>query len=332
MRKLTYLTLTGLLCLSACGTHVASQNGLLKFKVVWPQSQTFRIQAMPEATEFIEVQIFNALGELEFSTRLTKAEGTQVLNLSLTIGNKEIRITAFDATERAIARSQSQVLIQAGEVSRIESELIPLDLSSPSGSGNTGNSPPVVTPSSQPNPAPTASSNSDSTAPEDTVSPETPSASDAPEPNPTPSPTATSGSSGGGGGGGSSASGPSLSLTATPSTLPGMGYSTFVEAIVSDNSTPTSVSWSCTPPTGATACGSFADPTAAKTVWKAPVDSSEFGDNTVKSVSFTLTAAVTLSSGSNLSSSITITANRGNGGTTAIPGPPDQGNFDGGQD
>lgn len=319
MKKVIRFTFSSLLCLSACGTPY-SQNGYLKFNVQWPQTAAFQVQVIPEGVTHIEIEILDDTGARELITTVPRGQETQQqVRLTLRVGNKKVKIMAKDAQERILAASEENVTIQAGAVSQVQSELLPVELVANSGAtpgGPDSSSPPVPQPSSQ------VSENQNNDNEPNTQTPD-PEGSSEPEPTPQPTATSSSSSGGGGGGGGSSTSNPSLSIAATPSTLPGMGYAAFVEASLSDNSTPASVSWSCTPPTGATQCGSFSGNTA-KTVWTAPADSSEFGDETVKTVSFTLTGTVTLN-GTALSASVVVNVKRGTSSTIDIPNPNNQG-------
>ncbi len=312
MKKVIRFTLGGLLCLSACGTPYA-QNGYLKFNVQWPQTAAFQVQVIPAGVTQIEIEILDETGKRELLTTVPRGQGAQQVRLTLRAGDKKVKILAKDAQGRVLAESEETVTIKVGEVSQLQSELLPVELvadpvSTPGGSGNPS---PDGTPSSQPAENP----GEDPGEPD----PQTPDPEQSNAPEPTPQPTATSSSSGGGGGGGST-SNSSLSLVATPSTLPGMGYAAFVEALLSDESTPVSVSWSCTPPAGAIQCGSFAENTA-KTVWTAPADSSEFGDETVKTVSFTLTGTATLENGTSLTASVVVDVKRGSSSAIDIPNP-----------
>lgn len=322
MKKVIRFTFGSLLCLSACGTPYA-QNGYLKFNVQWPQTAAFQIQVIPADVTHIDIEIFDETGKRELLTSVPRGQGAQQVRLTLRVGNKKVKILAKDAQERVLAESEETVTIKVGEVSQVQSELLPVELiadsgSAPGGSGNPSSdgqssNQPAENPGEGPS-EPLEDPDTQTPAPEQSTAPE-----------PTPQPTATpSSSGGGGGGGGASTANPSLSLMATPSTLPGMGYAAFVETLLSDNSTPASVSWSCTPPTGATQCGSFSGNTA-KTVWTAPADSSEFGDETVKTVSFTLTGTATLENGTTLTASVVVNVKRGTSSSIDIPNPNNQG-------
>jgi hypothetical protein len=328
MYKLKQLTLTGILCLSACGTSY-TQQGMLNFNVAWPQPTAFAIQVIPDDTQEIVLQVFNAAGTLELEERLERGEGEQRASLTLSIGKKELVITARNSNQEILAESRSSVDIKAGQVSQVESELIPLAIGitpmpSPPGGGSSNNSS-----SSSPNPAPNASTQPLPDGAQSPLPDNSPSPNVTPTPQPTPTSASRGGSSGGSGGGSGGSSSSGLSLTASPESLSGMGYSTFVSASAPAGAEIESITWSCTPPSGGNGCGQFEGNTP-QTIWKSPQDNPSFGESTVTSVRFVLTANAVLSNGTSLSQSIEISINRGNG-TVALPsGPPNAGEFDGG--
>lgn len=327
MYKLRHLTLTGLLCLSACGTPYSAQ-GSLHFNVAWPASTGFAIQVIPDATREIVLQVFNASGALELEERLEREAGPQKVSVTLSVGTKQLQITARDSSGEILAESRSTVEIEAGKVSQIQSELIPLAVTVNPGSSNAGGG------SSNNSSNPSSNEPSDSTPPDsslpDTAQSPLPESSPSPLITPTPQPTPSSGSRGGSSGSGSGGSSTSdLTLTASPDRLSGMGYATFLSATPPSGDSIESITWSCTPPSGGNACGNFAGDTA-ETVWKSPRDNNSFGDSTVTSVIFTLTANAVLGSGGSLTENIEITVNRGSGNVAVPSGPPNAGEFDGG--
>lgn len=331
MKKVKHFAFTSLLCLSACGSGMPAQ-GFLNFQVHWPQLSAFRVQVIPEATTHIEIEIFDETGRLELRTRVDREQGEQRLRLALQVGAKQVVISAKDASGRLLAESRSEVTIKQGEVSQVKSELLPLALEGDTTpSGNNPSSQP-----SSPQPEPSSASNNGGEVTGGEENPTEPTPIESPQVEPSVQPSSSSGGGGGGsssgggggGGGGTSPTTPTLSVSATPGTLPGMGYATFVEATLSNGSTPGVVSWSCVSPSGISPCDNFASSTA-KTVWTAPSDSNEFGNDTVKSFDFILTASTTVN-GVSVSGSVTVNVKRGQSGTISIPSSPNAGQFDGG--
>lgn len=322
MYKLKYLAFTGLLCLSACGTPYNS-HGMLNFNVIWPQQPSnFEIKIIPDESSEIVFQVFDASGKKELEQSFTRQEGLQKISLSLRVGKKKLVISAKDSSGKILAESRSEVEIKAGQVSQIQRELIPLDISivptetfPSTGTAPSSNPSPNVKPSDKP------------TTGTDSLT--TPEASPLPNASATPTPQATTSSSGGGGGGSGSSSSNGININANPSSLSGMGYSTLLTATLSDNNTIDNITWSCVSPPGANSCGSFSGNTS-QTVWKSPNDNASFGNGDVTSVTFVITANITQNNGTNLTQTISITVKRGDG-TVVIPNTPSPaGEFDGG--
>lgn len=313
-----------------------SDQGKLRFSVLWPQLQAFQIQLIPADTETLEVSISGQGLKASQVKTLTRKGSRARLQVELPVGPKQVRVKALDANHQILADGSTQVEILPNQTVQAEVELQakpeePQPEPSASHSGGSGNgSSSHGSPPSGPEPNPTGENSgsdmptgSDSSPPPDTPPPvpEVSPSTDTASPQPSATATSHSGSRGGSSSGSTSLTAPSiLGITATPTTVSGLGYPSQIKVEVNDPSQTlqaNSYTWTCIRPDTSTGCGSFAAPgNGPDVIWYAPMTSG--GPYSLQ---------VTLDNGihSPVSTSIQITVNDGSGSADLSPGRYDNG-------
>lgn len=277
-----------------------SKQGAMTLKIQWPQltsSSQFRIQEIPPEATSIKVIVEGEGLNSPRENTLTRQSGENKVVLTLPAGPKKITIQAFDANGKLVAEATQEATIKVGQVVRASMDLQVVIEPEPSPSASTQAPPPSTGGGGSSGSPPSGGSApiggggqqpGGGTPPGGGNSP--PGDGGAPPPGgQTPGGTPPGGntntqsglltSTGGGGGGGSTSGGGSTgstsgltgitvdTVTATPDTLPGMGYPTELKATVSNPGalTDTNYQWSCDE-----GLGQFNRTDSARVIWTAP--------------------------------------------------------------
>lgn len=283
MKQLIY-GLAAALTLAACASpvHVTGTGGI-RMSVRWPESKGFQIKVIPANTQSLEIIVTGQGLSVPKSQTLTRASGNQqTLEMELPVGSKRVVVRALSGSGEILADATDNIDVRPGQTSRLELDLNPMPLASPTpatnpGTGSNGQGS-TVTPGNSGQSG--SGTNPDPNNPDPQPSAENP-ASPSPGPvQPSSSPTSTPSSSGGGGGGGGggSSSGqtaPTLTdLTANPQTVTGLSYPSEITAVISDPDNTLQAqhfTWSCLDTTGSIPCNHFTTTTQPnRVVWQAP--------------------------------------------------------------
>jgi len=324
MKYLVYICTTALLtgaCSLSPGT--VAQQGSLRMQVSWPETG-FRLQAIPAATQRLELQVSGS--GLSTPTQQSLERDAGRLEMTLPVGPKRVRVRALSGNGEILAEAEAQVQIRPGQLTQAEMDLQPLkpEQEPPLASEGSGTGSGNTTPNTAPNPAtdeipsgPDSSGDSpssDSAEPTDISSP---------QPSATPIPSGGSGGGGGGGSGSSSTTSPEVSaLTASPSELSGLGFLTTLTATVSDPGQVLQAnhySWTCTDSAAQSGCGEFTLNAAEphKAFWRASVTNGGV---------YTLKVEINTGSHTPTSATVQVTVPTGTGSLEL-----NNGAFDGGQ-
>lgn len=115
--------------LTACQLFSTSQflSGALSVAVQFPESQSFRIQALAPETRAIYVMVYGAGLSLEkplFWGPLTRFNPRMVIQ-GVPVGSQQVVVAAYNAQSELISAAQERVIVRAGVRSTVTAELQP---------------------------------------------------------------------------------------------------------------------------------------------------------------------------------------------------------------